>query len=77
VALGTARAELRDEQQRLVLADLMGPAGGDEERVSARRVFDRLLALNHQRYTEEVAAGLHDKGKKGAAEAGLQAGMFD
>ena len=32
---------------------------------SARRiVLDRLLALNHQRYAEEVKAGLHDKGKK-------------
>jgi hypothetical protein len=31
---------------------------------SARRtVLDRLLALNHQRYAEEVAAGLHDKNK--------------
>lgn len=31
---------------------------------SARRtVLDRLLALNHQRYAEEVAAGLHDKKK--------------
>jgi hypothetical protein len=30
---------------------------------SARRtVLDRLLALNHQRYDEEVKAGLHDKG---------------
>jgi hypothetical protein len=29
---------------------------------SARRtVLDRLLALNHQRYAEEVKAGLHDK----------------
>ncbi|MBE0611100.1 MAG: restriction endonuclease [Dehalococcoidia bacterium] len=28
-------------------------------------VLDRLLELNHQRYAEEVAAGLHDK-KKGA-----------
>jgi len=29
---------------------------------SARReVLDRLLALNHQRHAEEVAAGLHDK----------------
>lgn len=26
-----------------------------------REVLDRLLALNHQRYTEEVAAGLHEK----------------
>ncbi len=32
---------------------------------SARRtVLDRLLALNHQRYAEEVNAGLHDKGTK-------------
>ena len=31
---------------------------------SARRtVLDRLLALNHQRYEEEVKAGLHDKKK--------------
>jgi hypothetical protein len=32
---------------------------------SARRtVLDRLLALNQQRYAEEVAAGLHEKGAK-------------
>lgn len=29
-----------------------------------RTVFDRLLALNHQRYTDEVALGLHDRGAK-------------
>jgi hypothetical protein len=29
-----------------------------------REVLDRLLLLNHQRYAEEVAQGLHDKGKK-------------
>jgi hypothetical protein len=29
-----------------------------------RTVLDRLLALNHQRYAEEVALGLHDKGVK-------------
>jgi hypothetical protein len=35
---------------------------------SARReVLDRLLALNHERYEEEVKAGLHDK-KKGKAK---------
>ncbi len=35
-----------------------------------REVLDRLLALNHQRYAEEVAKGLHDKkatAKKGPA----------
>ena len=29
-----------------------------------REVLDQLLALNHERYAEEVAAGLHEK-KKG------------
>lgn len=33
-------------------------------------VLDRLLALNHQRYAEEVAEGLHDKGAKKAAGKG-------
>ena len=32
-----------------------------------RTVLDRLLALNHQRYAEEVKAGLHDKATKKAA----------
>jgi hypothetical protein len=35
---------------------------------SARReVLARLLKLNHERYAEEVAHGLHDKGKKKAS----------
>ena len=40
-----------------------------------REVLDRLLELNHQRYAEEVAQGLHDKkkakgkGKKAASKA--------
>lgn len=29
-----------------------------------REVLDRLLRLNHERYAEEAAAGLHDKGAK-------------
>ena len=29
-----------------------------------REVLDRLLELNHQRYAEEVAQGLHDKKTK-------------
>jgi len=42
----------------------IGPAARTE-------VLDRLLELNHQRYAEEVAAGLHDKkkGAKGKARA--------
>jgi hypothetical protein len=36
---------------------------------SARReVLDRLLALNHQRYAEELAAGLHEKKSKAKAK---------
>ena len=31
-----------------------------------RTVLDRLLALNHQRYAEELKAGLHEKGAKKA-----------
>jgi hypothetical protein len=34
-----------------------------------REVLDRLLLLNHQRYAEEVAQGLHDKGAKKARGA--------
>lgn len=33
-----------------------------------REVLDRLLELNHQRYGEEVAQGLHDK-KKGRGKS--------
>jgi hypothetical protein len=41
---------------------------------SARReVLDRLLQLNHQRYAEEVAAGLHEKRKKGKAGSSKKA----
>jgi hypothetical protein len=32
-------------------------------------MLNRLLALNHARYAEEVAAGLHEK-KKGKAKKG-------
>jgi hypothetical protein len=38
-----------------------------------REVLDRLLALNHARYAEEVAAGLHDK-KKGSGVRGQGSG---
>jgi hypothetical protein len=35
-----------------------------------KEILDRLLQLNHQRYAEEVAKGLHDKGKKKAKSSG-------
>jgi len=37
-----------------------------------RTVLDRLLALNHERYAEEVRQGLHDGGAKKAAKKGAQ-----
>jgi hypothetical protein len=39
------------------------------ELVPGATVQDRLLALNHQCYAEEVEAGLHDKKKSGGAKA--------
>ncbi|MEG5059159.1 restriction endonuclease [Microcoleus sp. A2-C5] len=38
-----------------------------------REVLDRLLLLNHERYAEEVAQGLHDKGKKKGKSGGKNA----
>jgi hypothetical protein len=38
-----------------------------------REVLDRLLELNHQRYAEEVAQGLHDRGNKKGKPRGKQA----
>lgn len=35
-----------------------------------REVLDRLLALNHERYKEEVAQGLHEKGAKKSKATG-------
>jgi hypothetical protein len=38
-----------------------------------REALDRLLALNHRRYAEEVAAGLHERkgsGSRGPGSAG-------
>ena len=49
-----------------------------------QEVLDRLLALNHQRYAEEVKAGLHDKKSSGKAKkptplpkASQVPGLFD
>jgi hypothetical protein len=38
--------------------------------LARREVLDRLLELNHQRYADEVAAGLHDKKSKTIKSAG-------
>ena len=38
-----------------------------------REVLDRLLLLNHERFAEEVAQGLHDKGKKKGKSGGKTA----
>lgn len=39
--------------------------------VAQRELLDRLLELNHERYVEEVAQGLHDK-KKGVKKPNVQ-----
>ncbi|MEQ4303887.1 DNA methyltransferase [Plantactinospora sp. B6F1] len=41
-----------------------------------REVLDRLLELNHERYAEEKAKGLHDKKKPGRKARSEQAGLF-
>ena len=41
-----------------------------------REILDRLLELNHARYAEEVAKGLHSK-KVGRAKGGAQASLFE
>ena len=42
-----------------------------------REILDRLLALNHQRYKEEVAQGLHDKGSKTKGKAARKKSKAD
>jgi hypothetical protein len=37
-----------------------------------REVLGRLLRLNHERYAEEVAMGLHEKGAKGKSRKGVK-----
>jgi hypothetical protein len=41
-----------------------------------REILDRLLELNHARYAEEVAAGLHDKKGRKAKAAKSEEGLF-
>jgi hypothetical protein len=41
-----------------------------------REFVDRLLQLNHQRYADEVAAGLHDKKKRGAGSVTHEEPLF-
>ena len=53
-----------------------GRASGTRSGPSARQeILDRLLELNHERYTAEVAAGLHDK-KRGKRDSGEQGELF-
>jgi hypothetical protein len=41
-----------------------------------REFVDRLLGLNHQRYAEEVAAGLHDKKKRSTGPVITEGTLF-
>ncbi|MBI3964308.1 MAG: helicase, partial [Chloroflexi bacterium] len=67
---------LRDELERLVLADLLGPAGGEEEELTDRprdRYLVGMLAPRQQRVDQEVhdelAEGGVDTADDGSAEA--------
>lgn len=42
-----------------------------------REVLARLLTLNHERYAEEAAKGLHEKGKKSGAKRGKKKSAVD
>jgi hypothetical protein len=52
-----SQAQIRDELQRLILADLLGPAGGEDEEVAENRVSERYLVgmLAPQRLTTDPA----------------------
>lgn len=57
------------------------PAGRDVRYtigpVAQREILDRLLELNHQRYAEEVAKGLHDKKGRKPKAAQDEGALFD
>ncbi len=78
-------ARLRDELERMVLADLLGPAGGPEEEVAERSVSDRylvgMLAPQRRRIPpeeqDELAVAGEDAAEEGPADAGAaQVGTF-
>jgi hypothetical protein len=68
--------DLRDELQRLVLADLMGPADGEEEEVSDRSVRDRylvgMLAPKGQQVQAEEQDDLATDGASSAEEGPVE-----
>ncbi len=75
-----ASAAMRDELERLVLADLLGPAGGEEEEITDRprdRYLVGLLAPRDQSVDreaqDELAEGGSDSAEDGAAESSAPA----
>lgn len=71
-----AAARIREELEALVLADLLGPAGGPEEEVDEPRVSDRycigMLAPRRLKVDaggdDELGAGTETRGEDGTAE---------
>jgi len=59
--------KLRDQLQRLVLADLLGPANGPEEEVDETRVSDRYLVGMLAPLKQRVGAETEDELAKGGA----------
>lgn len=72
--LGAApsQGEIRDELHRLMLADLLGPAGGEQEEVDERRVSERylvgMLAPQHATADPERSDALAVEGQPQAEE---------
>jgi hypothetical protein len=66
--------ELGEEMQRLVLADLLGPARGDEVEVDERNVRDRYLVGMLAPHRQHVLPEEHDElGTVGAPRGARQA----
>lgn len=73
-----SRPQLRDELERMIAADLLGPAGGPEEEVAERRVSERyvtgMVAPRRQRLHppeefDELAVGGVGTAEDGATDA--------
>ncbi|MBK9712558.1 MAG: hypothetical protein IPO81_14775 [Kouleothrix sp.] len=72
-------AELRAELERLVLLDLLGPAGGAEEEIAERSVRDRylvgMLAPRQQQIAPEEHADLNQAGEDAPDDGPIDRGV--
>ncbi|HEX6290939.1 MAG TPA: DISARM system helicase DrmA [Herpetosiphonaceae bacterium] len=72
-------AALRDELEQLVLADLLGPVGGEEEELTDRQVRDRylvgMLAPRRQQLVQETLDSLQVTGEDAPDDGPVDAGV--